>query len=324
MKQSASPITRVHFKANLSYMFRQRQIQDNLYRRAVIIDAVRAYFRAHGYLEVDTPVRNPALAVEAHIEPFNCEGWFLQTSPEICMKRLLAAGYQRIFQICKCFRKHERGHRHLPEMNLLEWYAAHVPFTGLMTECEELFRHVALALGQDETLTYGGRTIALDGLWERLSLSRAFELYAPVSLAEAMARDRFEEVMSECVEPQLGFARPVFVYAYPQAMGALARPAADNPAVVERFELYVAGIEVANAFGELTDVVEQRRRFEAEQEMQRQYGHVVMPLPERFLAELGRMPPTSGIALGLDRLVMLFCNVASIDEVTAFIPENLS
>ena len=299
-------------------------LKDKLFQRAAIIDAVRNYFKNHDYLEVDTPIRNPALAVEAHIEPFNCEGWFLQTSPEICMKRLLAAGYDRIFQICKCFRKHERGSRHLPEMNLLEWYAADTPFTGLMTQCEELFRHVAAALGRDARLVYNGHDIDLGGAWERLTLSRAFELYAPVSLATAMTRDRFEEILSEHVEPRLGFTRPVFVYAYPKAMGALARPAADDPAVVERFELYVAGIEIANAFGELTDAVEQRRRFAAEQNLQRELGHTVLSLPERFLADLEHMPPASGIALGLDRLVMLFCDAAEIDEVTAFTPEDLA
>lgn len=304
-------------------MSRQELIKSNLHRRMTLVRAVRDFFYARGYLEADTPVYNKALAVEAHIEPFECEGWFLQTSPEICMKRLLAAGYTRIFQICKCFRKHERGARHLPEMNLLEWYAAGISYEDLMTDCEELFRHVARALGQNDKLIYGGYAVELGGQWERLTLAEAFNRYAAMPLDEAIARDCFEEVLSAAVEPQLGFTKPTFIYAYPRSMGALARPAAKDPAVVERFELYVAGIELANAFGELTDAAEQRRRFAVGQEMQRQQGHRVMPMPERFLAELAHMPPASGIALGLDRLAMLFCDAQTIDEVTAFTPEEL-
>lgn len=304
-------------------MSRQELIKANLRRRMAIIRAVRDFFYARGYLETDTPLRNKTLAVEAHIEPFECEGWYLQTSPEICMKRLLAAGYERIFQIAKCFRKHERGARHLPEMHLLEWYAAGTGYEALMTDCEELFRHVARNLGCGDTLVYGGGAVALDGRWERLTLARAFELYASMPLNEALVRDCFEEVLSAEVEPRLGFARPTFIYAYPKVMGSLARPAAANPTVAERFELYVAGLELANAFGELTDVTEQRRRFAAEQEQQRRLGHRVMPMPERFLAELAYMPPSAGIALGLDRLVMLFCDAQTIDEATAFTPEEL-
>lgn len=298
-------------------------INRNLIKRAQIIDALRGFFKSKNYLEVDTPVRNPALAVEAHIEPFECEGWYLQASPEICMKRLLAQGYERIFQICKCFRKHERGDRHLPELTLLEWYAAHSPYTQLMSDCEELFRHVAAATGQEERLCYNGYDIDLTGEWPRLGLAEAFERYASVSLAQAMAEDRFEEMFSDEVEPQLGFDRPVFIYEYPTAMGSLARPATYNPDVAERFELYVAGIEIANAFGELTDAAEQRRRFAAERELQVRFGHRPMPTPERFLDDLTHMPEACGIALGVDRLVMLFCDVRTIDEVVAFAPESL-
>lgn len=303
-------------------MPRQELIKTNLHRRMAIIRAVRDFFHVRGYLEVDTPVRNKTLAVEAHIEPFECEGWYLQASPEICMKRLLAAGYERIFQIAKCFRKHERGARHLPEMNLLEWYAADTSYASLMTDCEELVRHVAQTLGQGETLLFAGHAIDVSGAWERLTLKAAFESYAAISLDEAIARDCYEEVLSTEVEPQLGFAKPTFIYAYPKSMGSLARPAANDPTVVERFELYVAGIELANAFGELTDVTEQRRRFEIEQELQRKLGHRVMPMPERFLADLADMPRAAGIALGLDRLVMLFCDAQNIDGVTAFTPEE--
>lgn len=304
-------------------MSRQELIQKNLYRRMHITRAVRGFFYERGYLEVDTPLRNPALAVEAHVEPFECEGWYLQASPEICMKRMLAAGYTRIFQICKCFRKNERGARHLPEMNLLEWYAAATPYKNLGDECRELFAHIARALDMSCTLRYGQYNIDLAGPWEWLSLHDAFARYASMPLDEAVERGCFEEVLSGEVEPRLGFERPVFIYAYPKSMGSLARPAPNNPNVVERFELYVTGIEIANAFGELTDVAEQRRRFAAERLVQQKYGRQAMPMPRRFLEDLGHMPAACGIALGLDRLVMLFCNAKTIDEVTAFTPEEL-
>lgn len=304
-------------------MNRLQDIKLNLHKRAAIVDAVRDFFKTGGFLEVDTPVRNPVLAVEAHVEPFESMGWYLQTSPEICMKRLVAAGYQKIFQIAKCFRQHERGDRHLPEMSLLEWYAANAGYESLMVDCENLLRHVADKLGQKAVIDYAGYSIDLNGPWERLTLEEAFKRHAKVSLEEAVAKDCFEEVLSQEVEPNLGFTRPVFIYAYPKSMGSLARPAANNPKVVERFELYVAGIELANAFGELTDAAEQKRRFINEQAVQQKYGRTVMPLPQKFLDDLAQMPPCAGIALGLDRLVMLFCNAKTIDEITAFTPEEL-
>lgn len=302
---------------------RQMTIKDNLHKRAQIIKLVRDFFYERGYLEVDTPIRNPALAVEAHIEAFEAEGWYLQASPEICMKRLMAAGYHRIYQICKCFRKHERGARHLPEMNLLEWYASEGDYRALGDECRELFLFIGQELGGSAVLHYNGHTIDLAGHWEWLKLKDAFTRYASMSLEEAVERDCFEEALSGEVEPKLGFERPVFIYAYPTSMGSLARPSVADIGCVERFELYVAGIEIANAFGELTDVDEQRKRFAAEQILQQKLGHRVMPMPEKFLADLEHMPECAGIALGMDRLVMLFCNAQTIDEVTAFVPEEL-
>jgi lysyl-tRNA synthetase class 2 len=291
--------------------------------RAVLIQALRTFFIDRGYLEVETPLRIPAPAPEAHIVPLTSEGWFLQTSPELCMKRLLAAGIPKIFQLCKCFRKGERGDRHLPEFTMLEWYAAGSDYRDLMTDCEALLRHLAAAMGKDGGLEWQGRRIDLGPEWERISVAEAFRRYAPCTVEEALAQDRFDEMLVEYVEPHLGMATPTFLCDYPAALGALARLSPTDPTVAERFELYVAGLELANGFSELVDPVEQRARFLAEQEAIRLQGRASGPMPEQFLVELAEMPQAAGIALGVDRLVMLFAGADSIDQVVSFTPEGL-
>jgi len=296
---------------------------NGLRKRAVLVSALREFFSGRAYLEVETPIRIPAPLPEAHIEPVASEDWFLQTSPESCMKRLLAAGLPKIFQICKCFRKGERGERHLPEFTILEWYAAGSDYRDLMRECEELFRHLAGAMGLGDTLAWQGRTVNLAGEWERLTVAEAFARHAPCSLAEAMANDRFDEVLVGHVEPHLGMGSPIFLCDYPAALAALARRKPTDPQVAERFELYLAGLELANGFSELIDPAEQLARFIAEQEKILALGRKPGPTPERFLAELGLMPPAAGIALGVDRLAMLFTGAAGIEKVVSFPPERL-
>ena len=294
--------------------------------RAVLIQALRGFFIDRGYLEVETPLRIPAPAPEAHIVPLTSEAWFLQTSPELCMKRLLAAGIPKLFQICKCFRKGERGDRHLPEFTMLEWYAAGSDYRDLMADCEAVLRHLAAAMGKAGKvgeLEWQGRRIELAPKWERITVAEAFRRYAPCTVEESLAQDRFDEMLVEYVEPHLGMATPTFLYDYPATLGALARLSPTDPEVAERFELYVAGLELANGFSELVDPVEQRTRFLAEQEAIRLQGRVPGPLPERFLDALETMPPAAGIALGVDRLVMLFAGADDIDQVVAFTPEGL-
>ncbi|MFH1019902.1 MAG: EF-P lysine aminoacylase EpmA [Pseudomonadota bacterium] len=290
--------------------------------RAVLIQALRTFFIDRGYLEVETPIRIPAPAPEAHIVPLTSEGWFLQTSPELCMKRLLAAGIPKIFQICKCFRKGERGDRHLPEFTMLEWYAAQSDYRDLMADCEALLRYLAAAIDTGGALEWQGRRIELGPEWERISVAEAFRRYAPCTVEEALAQDKFDELLVEYVEPHLGLATPTFLCDYPAALGALARLSPSDPTVAERFELYVAGLELANGFSELVDPVEQRSRFLVEQEAIRLQGRDPGPIPEPFLAELAEMPQAAGIALGVDRLVMLFARVDNIDQVVAFTPER--
>lgn len=295
---------------------RKRQL---LEQRARIVQTIRAFFVDRGYLEVETPHLLPGNAPEAHIDPVAAGGGFLHTSPELCMKRLLAAGYERPFQLCRCWREGERGSRHLPEYTMLEWYRAGSDYHALMAECEALLA----ALAPSGQLAWQGQTVDLALPWERLTVSEAFARFADVDLDRALVDGRFDEVIALQIEPRLGRNRPTFLTEYPAACAALARTKPGDVAVAERFELYVAGLELANAFSELTDPVEQRRRFAAEEATRRSAGKAPMPVPEKFLAELGGIASAAGIALGVDRLVMLLTGAASIDEVVAFTPEEL-
>lgn len=303
--------------------FRQSGISTKLSMRARIMAAIRRFFHRHDYLEVDTPVRIPAPAPESHIEALPSLDWYLQTSPELCMKQMLCAGYERIYQICKAFRQAERGGRHLPEMTLLEWYTRGEDYNHMMAQCRELIRFICRELNIADPFTYQGRTINLYSPWRRISVTRAFERYGAISMQAALEQDRFDEIMGLEIEPQLGWDTPVLLFDYPMACGALARKKPGHPEIAERFELYIGGIELCNGFSELTDPVEQRQRFEQEIDQRRLAGKPVYPLPETFLGALASMPPATGNALGVDRLVMLLTDSDRIDEVVAFTPEEL-
>jgi lysyl-tRNA synthetase class 2 len=296
---------------------------ETLWRRAKIIQAIRSFFMERGYLEIDTPSLIPAPAPERHIDVISVDDLFLHPSPELCIKRLLAAGYPKLFQICKVYRAHERGARHLPEYTLLEWYRAGVDYGALMEECEEMLPFVAHAVGLGNTISYRGEQIHLHSPWMRMTLEEAFRRHGPCTLREGLASNRFDEIMVTNIEPRLNREQPVFLYDYPASMASLARLKAGNPMVAERFELYAGGLELANAFSELLDPVEQRKRFELEQAERDLHGKPVYPLPHKFLSALDRMPPSAGIALGVDRLIMLFTGKTEIDEVVSFTPEDL-
>lgn len=290
-----------------------------LNERARMMQTIRAFFVEQQFLEVDTPYRIPCNAPEAHIDPVTSSGQVLHTSPELCMKRLLAAGYERIFQICHCWRAEERGQRHLSEFTMLEWYRSHADYTDLMDDCEQLLR----VLCPQGTLTYQGTSISLQQPFERLKLDEAFDRYAPMTLTQALAKECFDEIYTQHIEPNLGQQRPTFITHYPAEMAALARLCPDDSDHAERFELYIAGMELANAFSELNDPREQRQRFIAEQALRDEMGKAPSPLPEPFLQELEHLPPSAGIALGIDRLMMILTDSAIIDEVVAFTPEML-
>jgi elongation factor P--(R)-beta-lysine ligase len=302
---------------------RQTQIKSMLRIRGSVLRAIRSFFEAADYLEVETPVRIPAPAPEAHIDPEPAGEEFLQTSPELCMKRLLAAGYPRLFQICRCFRRAERGRRHLPEFTLLEWYTADRDYRDMMAQTEALLKHVARSLGGDGTLVFQEQAIDFNGSFHRMTVDEAFRTFAAGTAEEALANGTFDEIVGCTIEPGLGWERPVFLYDYPAQCAALARLKSDRPSRAERFELYIGGIELCNGFSELNDSGEQRQRFQDELQARQQAGRPTTPLPERFLSALDQMPPATGNALGVDRLVMLFADTLTIDDVTAFTPEEL-
>jgi len=307
------------------HMFSTRQsaIQKGLEIRSRVIQGIRSYFHDADYLEIETPIRIPAPAPEIHIDAVESGEWFLHTSPELCMKRLLAAKYPRIFQISHVFRKSERGAKHLPEFTLLEWYWAYHTYQDMMIQCEELITHVAERLGYGTLLHYGDTTIDLSRPWDRISVQDAFSRYVGSSMEQALSENRFDERMGFVIEPQLGRHRPVFLYDYPSECGALARLKPSNPLLVERFELYICGLELCNAFSELTDPAEQRQRFIGEKKIRRAMNKIDYPMPEPFLQSLRQMPPATGNALGVDRLVMLFADAHTIDDVVSFTPEEL-
>ena len=288
-----------------------------------MLQAIRRFFFEKDYLEVHTPYLIPTPAPEPHIDAIQAGAAYLHTSPELCMKRLLSAGHARLFQICPCFRQGERGSLHLPEFTLLEWYRAGIDYTGLMDECEEMILAVSKDLGLAEEIEYQRKRVFLKRPWHRQSVSDAFDAYAGVSMKKALQSGTFDHMMVDKIEPRLGAPRPTFLYNYPASVGALARLKENDPEVAERFELYLAGLEIANGFSELNDPREQEARFQAEREKRRLLGKAVYPMPEKFLEDLERMPRSAGIALGVDRLVMFFANTACIDDVVSFTPEEL-
>ncbi len=297
--------------------------REALWKRARIIRAIRDFFTAREYLEVETPQLIPALIPETYIDAVSCGCSFLHTSPELHMKRLLAEGYPRIFQVCKCFRDGERGSYHLPEFTMLEWYCRGVDYRRLMEECEDLIVSVAAELGCGDAISYRGRAIRLQRPWESISVREAFACYAQMSMDKAVAENCFDEIMVSSIEPRLGLTQPTFIYDYPASGSALAKEKKDDSALAERFELYMGGIEIANACSELTDPQEHHRRFRNVNKYRHSVGKAIYPVPERFLEDLARMPRAAGIALGVDRLAMIFCDSSAIDDVVSFVPEFL-
>jgi elongation factor P--(R)-beta-lysine ligase len=296
---------------------------NSLRLRARIIQAIRTFFESRGFLEVETPLRIPANAPEEHIEPLRSGELYLQTSPELCMKRLLCRGHDRIYQICRCWRSDERGSRHIPEFTMLEWYRSQSDYEALMKDCEQLLQHVATSCYASSTLCYDSITIALNEAFTRVSVRDAFNEYTDVTMEDAVGDGSFDEIMVTQIEPALVRDKPVLLVDYPIEMAALARTKQGNPAVAERFELYAGGLELANGFSELNDPVEQRLRFLEANRRRNLTGLTPLPIPEPFLRELASMPPSAGIALGVDRLVMLFAGATRIDDVIAFTPEEL-
>ena len=291
--------------------------------RSRVITVIRGFFDERGFLDVETPCRIPAPAPEPYIDALPSREWYLQTSPELAMKRLLADGHENIFQICRCWRDGERGRFHLPEFTMLEWYRAGADYTELMTDCEDLLRAVASAITGGGQLRFQGIEVDPSLPAARISVREAFRRYTGLTADDALDRDCFDSLMATEIEPRLGVGTPTILYDYPAARGALARRKNDDPTLAERFEFYLCGVELANAFSELTDPTEQRERFQHDREERRKAGKDPYPLPQPFLNDLAAIPPSAGIALGIDRLVMLLLDAPAIDDVVAFTPEEL-
>jgi len=295
-----------------------------LHVRAQVVQAIRHFFMERGFLEVETPVRIPANAPEEYIDPVPALPWQLQTSPEICMKRLLCRGYDKIFQICHCFRADERGARHLTAFTMLEWSRAHATYQDLMADCKGLLQSVACSCTKDATFLRNKTKIDPNKNWQHFSVKEAFLRYSKADALISVQNGLFEELLTSKIEPAFeNFEVPVILADYPAPMAALARLKPDDQQYAERFELYMGGLELANGFSELTDPIEQRIRFEAANRIRQNTGRESLPLPEFFLSELSAMPPAAGIAFGVDRLVMLTVGAARIDQVVAFPPESL-
>jgi lysyl-tRNA synthetase class 2 len=300
---------------------------DALRLRANVIKAIRDFFWERGFLEVETPLLIPANAPEEYINPVftALPAWQLQTSPELCMKRLLARGHHKIFQISHCWRANERGGRHLAEFTMLEWYRADCDYRVLMDDCIGLLNHVATSCSAcNGAFEYNDLRVDPAAPWHYFGVREAFMRFGNIGVEECLAEGRYEEVLTATIEPALAkCATPVILMDYPAELAALARTKQEDSSMAERFELYVAGVELANGFSELIDPHEQRRRFNQANLIRKKMGQSELPLPEAFLSSLALMPEAAGIALGVDRLVMLTAGVATIDEVVAFTPEDL-
>ena len=310
---------------------------------------IRRWFEDQGFLEVDTSILQASPGNETHLHAFRTSlidpagarhTLYLHTSPEFACKKLLAAGETKIFTFAPVFRNRERGALHHPAFTMLEWYRAHSPYEELMQDCSALLRLAAEA-ALTKHMSHRERSADPFAPPERLSLAQAFRRDADIDLLATLGSatpdtpafaaaatasgvrvaqddswdDIFSRVLLAKVERQLGNGRVTILDQYPAHLAALARPNANDPRVADRFELYACGVELANAFGELTDPAEQRRRFEAEMdEKQRRYGERY-PIDQDFIAALAQMPPASGAALGFDRLVMLATGASRIDDV---------
>lgn len=294
--------------------------------RATALASARAFFDARGYTEVETPIAVPSPGLDFHLDAFRLEGTkrYLSTSPEYQMKRLLAAGAGRIYQITKAFRAAELGERHNPEFTILEFYRPHAGVEAVMRDTEQLVARVT-----GGSVTIDGRAVDLRPPFDRMTVSEAFRRYSAIGEDEmldlaANDEDTYFEQLAFTIEPELARSpRGVFLIDYPASQASLARRKPSDPRFAERFELYVAGVELCNGFGELVDVAEQRTRLDADQALRAAKGKPVYPIDERFLDALATMPPAGGNAIGFDRLVALTCGTRAIGPVLSFSDDEL-
>ncbi len=326
--------------------------------RAKILAEIRGFFSSRGFLEVETPTLVALPGMEPHLDPFvtrlarhdgaSFEGYLI-TSPEYAMKKLLGGGVERVFEIAKCFRNGEPWDgSHNPEFTMIEWYRANADYGAMMADTEEMCAAVATAVTGSPRIRFGGRVVDLTPPWPRLTVKDAMAEHAGIDLDRAIddpewfrreaeakgcvvsADDTWDDVFFKIflrdVEPKLGTSprdgsasiRPLILHEYPRSMAALARLKPGDYRYAERFEAYCGGLELANAFSELNDAAEQRRRLEEERDLREKLGRHGYGIDEAFLEAVAQMPPSAGIALGVDRLVMLLTDAPTIRDVLFF------
>lgn len=303
-------------------------VLEKLKARAAVRSAVRSYFDERAFLEVETPLAVPSPGLDLHLAAVEAIGLgdrrWLVTSPEYQMKRLLAGGLNRIYQLARCFRRGEQGAQHEPEFTMVEWYRAFAGSEEIMRDTEELVASVARALFDGSTRIPGrGRAVDVAPPWKRITVEDAFRHIAGVPLEAVLPdEERFFRILVERIEPGLGYPKPVFLTRWPASMASLARLTPDDPRFADRVEAYIDGLEISNGFGELIDPEEQRARLWRDRAERRRTGLDDYPIDERFLAALEEgLPPCGGNALGLDRLVMLMTGATSIEQVLA-VPQS--
>ncbi|MDD3277106.1 MAG: hypothetical protein PHP93_08670 [Kiritimatiellales bacterium] len=272
-----------------------------LQSRDALMQSLRAFFHSEGFIEVETPIRMKTPCMELHIDAESSGDRWLRTSPELYHKKLLAQGAQKIFEIGKCFRQGERGDRHHPEYTMLEWYRAEADYNSMLDDVTKLLQ-----------------TVGISKLRKTFTIAEIYQQFAGWNPVENFDADRFDIDMVEKIEPNLPKDAPVILMDYPAECCALARLKPDNPNVAERWELYLGGIEIANAYSELTDPVEQRKRFEKWGEQRRALGKTVYPVDEEFIQCLEKVPPSGGCALGIDRLLMALVGTETLDDILPF------
>lgn len=283
--------------------------------KARLIAAIRECFDDHGFIEVVTPTLISAPAPEEHIEALAVGDGFLRTSPELEMKRLLAEGVGNVYQIGPCFREGEFGRLHRREFTMLEWYHVGADYRELLQFSQNMLRRVAAKLLDSPVREFRGNSLRFDADWEVVSVRDAFARWADETPEEALENGRFEEALVERIEPRLGVERPAALIDYPARLASLSRLKPEDPTLAERWELYLGGVEIANAYGELTDPVELKSRFARFVETRRAGGLTEYPEAKAFMEAMAKgLPDSSGCALGVDRLAMVLTGADDIGE----------
>ncbi len=300
---------------------RLQALRPNLESRAKMLRALREWFQKEDFLELESPVRLPAPALEDYIDAVEAgQGNWLRTSPELHLKRCLAAGYDRIYEIGPCFRAGESGDHHRIEFTMLEWYRRGGDWRQLMEDATAMIRAAANAVHPGEsTLPFRGHLLRLDSQWPEMTVTQAFDKYASISLRDAIRTGQFELVLCHEVEPNLGTTAPLFLTEYPIECSGLSAELPGKPGFVARWELYACGLELGNACTELIDPPEQERRFQETAKLRAADNRPVYPMDQPFMNAIWNgIEPSAGTAIGLDRLAMVLTNAATIDETRPF------